>query len=395
MKNFIWSGILMGLLFVSCKETVVQNPPQNGALYIDSNPQGAKIFLQGTFNNQYTPATINNLASDSYDIKVEVEEGVDSSFVLAVKSNLTTSASIDFYEKMGKCYFQTTPSGAVIYLDNLNTNSFTPALVGYLKAGIHNYKLALNNYIIEDSFLISQGQLINITYDFNLLLPKGSRFLNSSPVGAQISVDGTNTGKVTPDSVTGLAPGTHTVAFSLAGYRDTIITVDVQANLQSIPPVVVLVSTFSIATYGPVRIYETAGTTISQPAGLDLSTGNAYSVSGGDQDKIDIYYSTSGTGGIPYLIQSADLFPNLTRQTAFYVGAGTNINDDADAIIYPLGGNWRNNMSDRENNYVFLYDEDGHYSKIIITAWGGGSAGNPSWVEVKWLYNNNGADNRF
>ena len=49
--------------------------------------------------------------------------------------------------------------------------------------------------------------------------------------------------------------------------------------------------------YGPVTIYETAGTTASQPSGIDLSSGNAYGVSSTDKDKVDIYYSTDGTGG--------------------------------------------------------------------------------------------------
>jgi hypothetical protein len=222
----------------------------------------------------------------------------------------------------------------------------------------------------------------------------GSIFINSSPVGALISVDGTSTGKVTPDSVTDLATGSHTVGLTLAGYRDTTITVDVQANLQTTPPSVILVSTLSTTTYGPVRIWETAGTTSSQPSGLDLSSGSAYGVSSADKDKVDIYYSTDGTGGTPYLVQSADLYPNLTRATFFYVGGGTDITDGEDSPIYPLSG-WTNNMSDRQTNYVYLYDEDGHYSKLIITGWGGGSGGNPAWVEVKWEYNNTGADHRF
>ncbi|HEY6907553.1 MAG TPA: hypothetical protein VI230_08785, partial [Ignavibacteriaceae bacterium] len=141
-------------------------------------------------------------------------------------------------------------------------------------------------------------------------------------------------------------------------------------------------------------IYETAGTTSSQPSGLDLSSGIAYGVSSADKDKVDIYYSTTGTGGTPYLVQSADLYPNLTRHTAFYVGSGTDITDGEDSPLYPLAG-WTDHMGDRETNYVYLYDEDGHYSKIIITGFGGGSGGNPAWVELKWEYNNTGADNRF
>ena len=98
----------------------------------------------------------------------------------------------------------------------------------------------------------------------------GSIFINSSPVGAQISVDGTSTGKVTPDSVTDLATGDHSIGLSLAGYRDTSITVTVHANLQTTPPTVTLVSTLSTTDYGPVIIFESADPRPNDPSGLDL-----------------------------------------------------------------------------------------------------------------------------
>ena len=223
----------------------------------------------------------------------------------------------------------------------------------------------------------------------------GSVYLVSVPTGASISIDGTATGKVTPDSVTGLSTGSHSVKLSLTGYFDSTFTVTVSANQLTVPSPVTLVSTLSVTPYGPVRIYETAGTNASQPSGLDLSTGMAYGVSSADKDKVDIYYSTTGTGGTPYLVQSADLYPNLTRHTGFYVGSGSDITDGVDSPNSALAG-WTDHMSDTESHYVFLYDEDGHYSKLVITnSHQGSGPGDPSWVEVKWEYNNAGADQRF
>ena len=63
----------------------------------------------------------------------------------------------------------------------------------------------------------------------------GSILIDSSPQGAQINVDGTNYG-VTPDSVTGLEVGSHTVKLSLSGYVDATFSITVQANIQTAPP---------------------------------------------------------------------------------------------------------------------------------------------------------------
>lgn len=223
---------------------------------------------------------------------------------------------------------------------------------------------------------------------------QGSIFINSDPAGAEIWLDGQNTGKVTPDSITALDPGSYQVTLKLGSFNDISFTATVVADLQTTK---FISFPLDLSSFGPVIIYETAGTTTNQPSGLDLSSGMAYGVSGTDKNLVDIYYSTPGTGGLGYLIQSADLntAQGLTRHTGFYVGNGTDLTDGDDSPNSALSG-WTNYMGDRETNYVFLYDEDGHYSKLIITDYHAGSGqGDPSWVEVKWVYNNTGADRRF
>ncbi len=219
----------------------------------------------------------------------------------------------------------------------------------------------------------------------------GRIFVNSTPTGAQIFIDNTNTNKVTPDSTDKLSAGNHNVTLKLDGYRDTTFTVNVVQGLIT-TKFVQLNSTESITTFGPVKLYETAGTTADQPSGLDLSTGNAYGVSGADKGKVDIYYTSNG-----FLVQSADLntTQGLTRETLFHVGDGTNLNDGVGSTNSSF---WSvvKSMSDRESNYVFLYDNDSHYSKLKITGFGGGTGpGDPAWVEVTWIYNNNAIDTRF
>ena len=224
----------------------------------------------------------------------------------------------------------------------------------------------------------------------------GKIFINSTPNGAQIFVDGTNTSKVTPDSTDKLSTGNHDITLKLDRYRDTTITVSVVQGLTT-SKFVQLTSDISTTTYGPVKIYESGDPSATDPSGLDLSSGNAVAISGADNQSIDIYYSTSGTGGTGYLVQSANLNQNLTRNTYFNIATGTNINDEVSSPIYPLSPPWTDHMSDvKTGKYVFLYDDDNHYSKIIITdTHQGGGPGDYSWVEVMWIYNNTVNDNRF
>ncbi len=210
----------------------------------------------------------------------------------------------------------------------------------------------------------------------------GGIFVQSTPPGAQIWLEGTNTNKFTPDTVTNLDEGSHNITLKLSEYRDTTVSVQVTAD-QTTSRSVTLVSSLTLVSFGSVRIYETAGTDTTQPSGLDLSTGNAYGISSSNNDKVDIYYSTDGTGGVGFLVQSANLSPSMSRVTKFRVGSGADLDDGVNSP-FQNSGTWANFMNDRETNYVFLYDNDGNYSKAKITNWGGVA---PAWVEITWYYN--------
>jgi len=224
--------------------------------------------------------------------------------------------------------------------------------------------------------------------------PTGNIYLTSIPAGAEIWIDGSNTFKATPDTINDIDEGVRSVTLKLQDYNDTTFSVTVAENQTSVVSNVVLVSDINTTLHGPRRIYETFNTPAGQPSGLDLSSGLAYGVSSPDAGLVDIYFYSDG-GPTTYLIQSADLYPGLIRETDFFVSSGTNLFDGEDSPLHNAV-TWTNNIDDEENNYVFLYDHDGHYSKIkIVNSGGGGGPGDPSWVDIQWYYNNTDLDNRF
>ena len=220
---------------------------------------------------------------------------------------------------------------------------------------------------------------------------KGNIFITSNPAGAQIWLDGVNTSQVTPDTIKNLDEDVYNVTLKLADYNDATFSVSVTSGQTSELTNVVLVSNIMTTLFVEVKIYETIGTTASQPSGLDLSSGKAWGVSSDSSGLVDIYYSSSG-----FLIQSAHLnsVQNLIRETDFFVGSSDDLFDDEDSPLISTN-TWTDNISDSETNYVFLYDHDGHYSKLKIIRRGGGVPGDPAWVDVQWYYNNTLLDNRF
>lgn len=219
---------------------------------------------------------------------------------------------------------------------------------------------------------------------------KGSVYITSSPAGAAIWEGSTNTNKVTPDSVTGLTPGTHNFTLKLPDYRDTTIAVNIVAGQRS--NVTILMSSSANLTYfsNPIRIYETVGTSATQPSGLDLSAGTALGIGSGSAGRadVDLFYSSTG-----YVLASASQATGLTRQTFFKIGSGTNLNDHVPAPT--KDATWTLQVQDTETNYIFVYDNDKHYSKIKFTRGGGTGIGDPAYVDITWIYNNTVDDKRF
>ncbi|MFH1194414.1 MAG: PEGA domain-containing protein [bacterium] len=218
----------------------------------------------------------------------------------------------------------------------------------------------------------------------------GSISISSVPAGAEIYLDGVDKNQVTPATIANLEAGTYTVKLVKTGYLDTTVVATVVAE-QTTTVAISLVASMDVTEFHtPVRLYETQGTTAAQPSGLDLSSGNAYGISGSDGGFVDIYYSSSG-----FLVQSAHLSSyGLTRETYFYVGSATNLGDGVDSPT--KGSSWTTSIGDETDEYVFLYDEDGHYSKLrIVNFWAGGGISDPAWIEVEWNYNNTVDDKRF
>lgn len=224
-----------------------------------------------------------------------------------------------------------------------------------------------------------------------ILPDTGNIVVNSTPQGAQIWLDDVNTNQVTPHTFADKDVAVYKVTLKLENYADTTLFVDVVKDQDATinPTLKPLYQNFST----PVRIWETTGTTAAQPSGLDLSTGSAYGTSDvANRGNIDIYYFSS-SDGTTFLVQSSHLNANMTRETFFKIGTASNLSDGVDSPA--KDATWATAMTDREANYVFLYDADGNYSKLKIANFGGGTGpGDPAWVELIWIYNK-AKDNRL
>ena len=127
----------------------------------------------------------------------------------------------------GTVNFGSTPSGAQIWVDGANTGMTTPYTQTSVPAGTYSVTYKLAGYTdYSTSVTVTSGQTSTVSATLTPT-PTGSIGLSSSPSGARIWLDGADTSKNTPNTLSLVAVGTHSVSLVLSGYNSYATTVSV------------------------------------------------------------------------------------------------------------------------------------------------------------------------
>jgi Divergent InlB B-repeat domain/PEGA domain len=229
---------ILTLLLITCVENHVL--PGLGSIFINSDPEGAEVFLNGELKGE-TPLSLEEILSGEYNISLSMGEFEDSSFSVQVSENQELDYEIFLSEEnpVGKLILTSVPEGALIFLNGINTQQVTPDTLSNLVRGQYKFVLKLDLYD-ESSFNINLAKDETIEKNTRMIIAgsAGGLLVSSTPSGAAIFLDDFNTGKITPDTLQPLAPGDYSIKLSLEDYRDTNIVSNVSAGLTNTANVV-------------------------------------------------------------------------------------------------------------------------------------------------------------
>ena len=135
-----------------------------GSISFASTPSGARVFLDGQDQEMVTPATLTNVPIGSHAFILKLAGYNDYSGTVEVLENQISSVSATLVPAEGCIYFSTTPAGARIFIDNVDTGKVTPSLVCGLTLGAHTYRLSLTGYQdITGNVNLAAGQGTTVT----------------------------------------------------------------------------------------------------------------------------------------------------------------------------------------------------------------------------------------
>lgn len=146
--------LLAAIHFYSCqKEVFVEN--KEGAatdvcrVAVNSNPQGAKIYVDDKFSGFSTPDTINWLSSSQHRITLKFTLIQDTSIYLRPVMTGINSVFVDYFaspRNYGSIICASIPTSASIFLNGTKLDKTTPYTIPYLFPAVYNVKYKYPGY---------------------------------------------------------------------------------------------------------------------------------------------------------------------------------------------------------------------------------------------------------
>ena len=229
-------------------------------LSISSTPTGAEIYLAlspGTPLDQGLTTipggrTISNLVTGTYNVRLTLPGYQDWTGTVDTIAETVVPLSATF---AGSANITSTPSGAEIFINDVDQGVTTPHIFTGMTDGSYSLKLTLLHYYdLTDTFTITAGTTTNVSKTLNP--STGTLSISSTPSGASIYIDNTlQPGITTPANILYLSPGSHTYRLTLAGYADTSGSFTITAGITTNLPVTFLGSLNVSSTPSGATIY--------------------------------------------------------------------------------------------------------------------------------------------
>jgi len=214
--------------------TTIPPPPSTGAIYAQSSPAGAAIYMNGNFYG-YSPLTIPGLGPGTYAMKATLSGYTPDNTLVNVYAGQTAAYYPNLQQspqphQTGWVYVTSTPTHASVYADG-GYYGTTPLTVN-LYPGTHQIVVRYTGYNDYSTNLwVTAGQAQNLQATMTTAT-QGTVVISSIP-GATVFIDSNAAGTIGSSgslTLTGVNMGNHLFKLTAPGYNDWMNTVYIQAN---------------------------------------------------------------------------------------------------------------------------------------------------------------------
>ncbi|HWT89293.1 MAG TPA: serine/threonine-protein kinase [Candidatus Angelobacter sp.] len=197
-------------------------PPGRGAIHVLTNVVGATAVVTGAYNYNSrceTPCSFSNLDPGGYNLEVKKTGFQPTQTALQIRAGQTLDQKINLEQTALGLYIVTHPAGADVFINGDKQSGQTPLTIP-LAPNTYNLVLRRQGYEPHSqSVTVKENAQAQLDIE---LKERGAHVawaqVDSTPPGAEISVDGIPTGKQTPARVE-ITAGIHTIVLKKDGFQ--------------------------------------------------------------------------------------------------------------------------------------------------------------------------------
>lgn len=197
---------------------------RSGFLIIDSEPQGAEVWLNNESTGEVTPFRRKLAIGDEMPYRLSLPLYHDEAGMVTVDQP-RKELQFALRPAFGSVTVTSTPSGASVFLDEKQVGQ-TPLTLDRIASGSHSLRLQAPQYAVERrNVSVADGQTANVAVT---LAARFAEITVQAPQGAVVTVDGDRKGSGTLSWRQG--EGLCDIVVSMAGHRDARRQLEVVAG---------------------------------------------------------------------------------------------------------------------------------------------------------------------
>lgn len=213
-----------------------------------------------------------------------------NSFQLCFNTAGTTAAS-----------FTSSPTGAALWVNGTNTGLSTPCTYNTNLLQTYNFTLKKTGYVDYNSTFTLVNSGVTTTVPLATMTGLGSLAFSTTPTGAQIWIDGVNSGVATNGTIPDLLPGSKSYSLRKVGYLWANGTTTVVSGSTVTVPLVTLATAIDVIASNNIK-YRDDATVIINPAGYAIR--KTITITEAISGTIKFYYEMyNGAGGMQLYAQ--------------------------------------------------------------------------------------------
>jgi hypothetical protein len=145
--------VFLSIILIGCNKEVSVTPPeptpQNGKLFVSSDPLGSFIYLNGKNTGNVTPDTINWLDEGTYVLTLKRKLFKDFSTTIKINPDSINTFFLDYHtvsDILGTLYMDSSPREAEIFLNGVSTGKKTLAIIENIFPGTYEVTLKRSGF---------------------------------------------------------------------------------------------------------------------------------------------------------------------------------------------------------------------------------------------------------